>query len=127
MRISRADFADAHGKVILGERCRLAEARRVLREVDVTSERADVADSFLPAHDPGGVDAMDHVGIDEAGRRPEEHPVENAEQRRVGANAESDRRDHTSAEPWRMTQRAKRVSKLLQECVDYHRETPIAE
>src|SRR5438876_336765 len=53
-------------------------------------------------------------------RRPEEQPVHDAEHRRVGADAESNGRDHADGEAWLHAQAAERVLEVLAEALEGH-------
>jgi hypothetical protein len=54
-------------------------------------------------------------------QRPQQHGIDDAENRRRGAGAETERRDRDRGEPRTLGEQARRVPQILSELVDPHR------
>ena len=62
---------------------------------------------------PLEIDAVNSPGIAQHGIRPEHQPIDDAEHRGVGADAQRQRRDHPERKSWRATDTPERITNVL--------------
>src|SRR5262249_46794226 len=111
--------AVADREVIERERRGAREGGRPARQVRDPSVLIRGAGAFLSANRRGYVDAVRRRRVDHERRRPEQEAVDDAEHRRVGANAERKGQDDRGGEAGLRAQAAESVAEVLPEGVEH--------